>query len=334
MNIVFLNSFDRATEEDRIVTSQLSIGEADGVWQLVWSEPHEGKMEPTIWYSGTSWGELLTTFRHGVAVKLGEGYKPIIDGMLQDVSESQGRQHRSQLLACYSDLYPNDNLYAMLNTWRRSRASADRKAPYFIATNRMLRLLSVYMPQTMEELLQLPGFGENKIKQYGEEIITLMQEQQRTHDFPLDWVKEHVSQEEYSQWLFKQKEIKYKQDMERLATHRQILEGVQQGYSIADLEHHCQMSRRNIIIAVEALEREGYETDALIEAELRQVPADEQAAIWSSMERGGERYLKPILLDVYGEIGLQGDQSSILYERIRLVRIRYRRQRDVVQQAG
>lgn len=78
MNIVFLNSFDRANEEDRIVTPQLSIGEEHGVWQLVWSEPHEGKMEPMVWYAGTSWEELPTTFRHGVAVKLGEGCKPMI----------------------------------------------------------------------------------------------------------------------------------------------------------------------------------------------------------------------------------------------------------------
>lgn len=334
MNIVFLNSFDRVNEGDRTVTSQLSIGEEHGIWQLVWSEPVEGKVESTIWYSGTSWEELLTTFRHGVAVKLGEGYKPLIDGMLHDASESQGRLHRSQLLACYSDMYPNDDLYAMLSTWRRSRASSDRKAPYFIATNRMLRLLSVFIPQTIDELLQLPGFGENKTKQYGEEIITLLQEQARSHDFPLEWVKDRVSQAEYSQWLFKQKEMKYKQDMDRLTTHRQILEGIQQGCSIADLEQHCQLSRRNIVIAIETLEREGYETDSLIEAELSHVPLEEQTAIWSSMERAGERYLKPILLDVYGEAGLQGDQSSVLYERIRLVRIRYRRQREQVQQAG
>ncbi|WP_257792039.1 hypothetical protein [Paenibacillus lutimineralis] len=35
-------------------------------------------MEPMVWYAGTSWEELPTTFRHGVAVKLGEGYKPMI----------------------------------------------------------------------------------------------------------------------------------------------------------------------------------------------------------------------------------------------------------------
>ncbi|WP_083927143.1 HRDC domain-containing protein [Paenibacillus terrigena] len=328
MNIVFLNTFERKQESEGTITSQLSIGEAHGVWQLVWSEPYHGKMEQSVWYSGTSWEELLTTFRHGVAVKLGEGYAPIIDGMISD-AEHSGRLVRSQLLACYSDLYPNESLYAMLSQWRRSRATADKKAPYFIATNRMLRLISVYVPQTMEELLQLPGFGENKVNLYGEEIVSLLQDTERTTVFPLDWVKEQVTREEYAQWLYKQKEQKYKQEMDRLAEQKRLLEGIQQGCSITDLEQYCSMSRRNILIALESLDREGYDIERLIEEELQQVPLEEQAAIWSAIERDGYRYLKPILLEVYGDTGLQGEQAAMYYERIRLVRIRYRRQREI-----
>ncbi len=328
MNIVFLNTFEKKQESEGIVTSQLSIGEAHGVWQLTWHEPDHGQMEQSVWYSGTSWEELLTVFRHGVAVKLGEGFSPIIDGMASD-PEPSGRLVRSQLLACYSDLYPNEALYTLLSQWRRSRATADKKAPYFIATNRMLRLISVFVPQTMEELHQLPGFGENKVNLYGEEIVSLLHDAERTTEFPLGWVKERVSRDEYAQWQYKQKEQKYKQEMDRLAEQKRLLEGIQQGSSITDLEEYCSMSRRNILIALETLDRDGYDTERLIEEELRQVPMEEQAAIWSAMERDGYRYLKPILLEVYGDTGLQGEQAAMYYERIRLVRIRYRRQRDL-----
>ncbi|MDF2837754.1 MAG: hypothetical protein K0Q63_3394, partial [Paenibacillus sp.] len=54
----------------------------------------------------------------------------------------------------------------------------------------------------------------------------------------------------------------------------------------------------------------------------------EQQLIWEAMAAKGDRYLKPVLEQVYGqaEDGKSGRQVEQLYERLRLMRIRYRRQ--------
>lgn len=336
MNIVFLNSLERTSKDNRVVTAQISICEQQGEWHLFWSEAKsDGKMEQSEWYVGSSWKALLTTFRHGVAVKLGEGFYPLIDGMLEGTSEKEGKMYRTQMLSCYSDLHPNDALYAVLNTWRRSRAGLDRKAPYFIATNRMLRLVSTFIPQTIDELMQIPGFGESKVKLYGEAIIELTQAVEQQTAFPLDWVENELSREQYTQWLYKQKELKYKQEMDRLTEQRQILEGIQKGYRMSEISEQCQLTRRELLLSLESLERSGYDTMRIVEEELQEVPMEEQTAIWEVFERDGDKYLKPVLLEVYGEEAQQTSKLPALYERLRLMRLRFRHQKDhVEQQAG
>ena len=54
------------------------------------------------------------------------------------------------------------------------KAASDRKAPYFVATNRLLRLISAFVPHTMDELMQLPGVGESKAAEYGLEWLEMM----------------------------------------------------------------------------------------------------------------------------------------------------------------
>lgn len=333
MNVMFMNSFNRVTEGGEFMSAQLTITEEHGVWQLSWTEEQAGRNEADIWYSGIAWNELLAIFRHGVAVKLGEGYRPMIDGLLHEAVDEHERMNRSQRLACYADLHPNDKAYSILNVWRKSKANQERKAPYFIATNRMLRMVSVFLPVTLDELLEIPGFGENKVELHGEEIIALTGDLERATNFPLDWVKDAVTKQDYKQWFIAQKELKYKQDMARMHTHRFILEGIQRGCCIAELAEGCSMSRRNMILMLENLARDGYELDALITVELQTVPMEEQAKIWEAIVRIGDRYLKPILLEVYGEDGLQGEQSTAHYERIRLQRIRYRKQQEKIGQA-
>ncbi|GMK47724.1 hypothetical protein PghCCS26_48540 [Paenibacillus glycanilyticus] len=81
MQIVFLNTFEKPVEDGTIVTGKLSICERDGIWAVLWSE---GDAEAVSWFEGTSWEEMLIGFRHGVAVKMGEGYTPVVDGMLEE----------------------------------------------------------------------------------------------------------------------------------------------------------------------------------------------------------------------------------------------------------
>jgi hypothetical protein len=59
MNVVFLNTLEKQVEEGRVKSAQVTIGEAQGVWQIVWSEATENaKMIQDSWYQGVSWDEL------------------------------------------------------------------------------------------------------------------------------------------------------------------------------------------------------------------------------------------------------------------------------------
>ena len=96
MQLVFLNTLEKQTAEGRLVSAQVSIGESQGRWSVVWTEPADGNVRTQIWFEGTSWEEMIAAFRHGVAVKLGEGYEPVLDGMLEDRKRALGG-HASML---------------------------------------------------------------------------------------------------------------------------------------------------------------------------------------------------------------------------------------------
>ncbi|MNP57990.1 hypothetical protein D3C76_1528640 [compost metagenome] len=85
------------------------------------------------------------------------------------------------------------------------------------------------------------------------------------------------------------------------------------------------IERREAIELLEQLEKEGYNTDALIQIELKDVPREEQEKIWKAYEELGDSFLKPILQKVYHKKAVEGADMDMLYERLRLIRISYRR---------
>lgn len=56
------------------------------------------------------------------------------------------------------------------------------------------------------------------------------------------------------------------------------------------------------------------------------MPNEEQERVWAALEELGDALLKPVLLQVYGEDAGSGSGMEQRYERIRLIRIRFRRQ--------
>lgn len=177
MRIVFLNSLEKRSSNAVSGGAQVWIGEEEGLWRMGWNETTAEGEQETIWYEGGSWSEMLHVYRHRLVVKLGEGYRPVIEGIWDEREEFQGRGMAAQKLICYSELHGNEEFYNELCAWRRKKASADRKAPYMIASNRLLRLISVFKPWTTEELLQLPGVGESKAAEYGPELLEMAQAQ-------------------------------------------------------------------------------------------------------------------------------------------------------------
>ncbi|MNE58302.1 hypothetical protein D3C80_1533230 [compost metagenome] len=88
------------------------------------------------------------------------------------------------------------------------------------------------------------------------------------------------------------------------------------------------VSRREVLESVEELEKEGYSVEKLIELELREVTEDEQNRIWTAYELMGDSYLKPALYKAYGENFSPAEGLDLYYERLRLIRIRFRRIQD------
>ncbi|MHA6485250.1 HRDC domain-containing protein [Paenibacillus sp. strain BS8-2] len=326
MQIVFMNTFEKHVGGEGIQTARLFIGEDQGKWSVEWREEEDEGELSSVWFEGTSWEEMMLAFRHGVAKEMGAGFIPIIGGMLENSRQSFGGS--LTMLHCYGELFADQELFQALREWRRKAASGEKKSAYLVANNRMLWMISAFVPQTEEELSQIPGWGKGKQAAYGADVLSITTNAERTTTFPLDWVEDRLDPEVYTAWQYKQKENKYKLEMERQQEKKKIWTVLEQGGKLVQLEEALKLSRRELLIRIEMLQAEGYDVEAFVDRELSEVPESEQQLIWEAMTAQGDRYLKPVLEQVYGqaEEGKAGRQVEQLYERLRLMRIRYRRQ--------
>ena len=66
-------------------------------------------------------------------------------------------------------------LYKILKEWRAGEAQLLGYPPYIIASNQLLADIAKSNPKNIEELSQLKGMGKRKIKDYGEEILLILE---------------------------------------------------------------------------------------------------------------------------------------------------------------
>ena len=325
MNFVFLNTFERQLGDSRVRCAYLSICEREGIWAVQWTEEEDMQQKPVeTWYEGPSWEEMLMAFRHGVAGRMVQGYTPVIDGMLDERRAYAGS--KVSLLQCYGEMHADKELFDELREWRRARAAAEKKSAYLIANNRMLWMISAFVPHTAEELMQIPGWGEAKQSAYGAEVLKLTVKYEQRKPFPLDWVADEIDADTLSAWRYRQKQSKFKQQMDRHQEKRRILEGIREGSTLDELAAKLDIPRRELMERIEQLEREGYDLESLVARELAGMPEEEQRQVWEALGSIGDRYLKPVLHRVYGEEGAAGKPLDIMYDRLRLIRIRFRRE--------
>ncbi|WP_172252226.1 HRDC domain-containing protein [Saccharibacillus deserti] len=329
MTIVFLNRMEIEREHE-VEAAQVWIEEEGGLWVCGWSE--EDVPEPAQrenWYEGTVWNEMLAVYRHRLAIKLAEGYRPVIRDTFQEFLESGQRGRFSQKLICYSELHTDEELYKRMAAWRRVRATEEHRAPYLIATNRALRLIVAFLPQTLDELRELPGIGENTVQRYGAALLEHTEGIGRAHTFPLDWVERRLDEEEFEEWTYKGKERKFKREAERVRATRLLLESSKGGVSsLTQISQGSGLDRRELIEMMESLEKNGYNLEAVIEHELQMMPEEQRLAALRAYTELGDSFLKPVLKKVYGEEPPSEPGLDILYEQLRLLRIRYRREEE------
>ncbi len=335
MAIVFLNRMEIEREQE-IGAAQVWIEEEDGLWSSGWSGLDDSEEAPKeIWYEGAVWNEMLAVYRHQLAAKLAEGYRPVIRDTFQEFLESGQRGRYTQKLVCYSELNTDEELYKRLAAWRRAKATEEHRAPYLIATNRALRLISTFLPQTIDELRELPGIGENTVQRYGEGLILHTADIERKHSFPLDWVERRLDEETFEAWTYKNKERKFKREAERVRATRMLLQASRNGedaaVSLAQISQESGLERRELVEMMESLEKSGCNLDPIIAHELQLMPEQQQTAIREAYAEMGDSFLKPILKKVYGEQLPSEPGLDILYEQLRMVRMRCRRETELLE---
>lgn len=326
MQVVFLNQFERTSGqvEER---AQVFIGELQGVWSSGWRliDQDVSSVEE-VWYEGMSWEELLAAFRHGVATKMREGYRPLIDGMLDDTPFWERRPGPQLLLQCYADMQDVEETAASLRIWRRAKSLEEKRSAYLIATNRELQMLAVYVPRTLSELEQIPGFGKIKVEKYGNDLIEMLKSVERSHSYPLDeWVSKAVTEEHLSSWLFQVKQEKYGKALAVVQEKRSLLLGIREGRTLEQLVEELNCPRRQLLERIEHLDEEGYDVLPVVDKELIELSSDEALQIEAAIAQLGDRFLKPLLHKVYGDSKGNDQEVERQYEKLRMMRIRFRR---------
>ena len=70
--------------------------------------------------------------------------------------------------------YKEKEIYSALKKWRSSKAQLLVLPHYMICHNSQLISIAIKRPQTLEDFKTIKGFGENKIANFGEDIISLL----------------------------------------------------------------------------------------------------------------------------------------------------------------
>lgn len=68
---------------------------------------------------------------------------------------------------------PNPELAQKLIEWRREQSREEGVSAYIVLTQRTLYAIADAVPQTAGELMNIPGFGEKKMEQYGMDILRI-----------------------------------------------------------------------------------------------------------------------------------------------------------------
>ena len=93
------------------------------------------------------------------------------DNFTQDVKEFKEANKN------YMEYLTEDEteLYKILKEWRAGEAQLLGYPPYIIASNQLLANIAKTNPKNIEELSQLKGMGKRKVRDYGEEILLILE---------------------------------------------------------------------------------------------------------------------------------------------------------------
>ena len=105
-----------------------------------------------------------------------EGYGRIrTECQLEDRTKA-GKRLRKIIRSSGTAPTVNEELRARLQEWRTERFKADNVPAYTIMHQSTLLEIASLIPKTMDELLSIKGFGKEKYKKYGEQVLKITQD--------------------------------------------------------------------------------------------------------------------------------------------------------------
>ncbi|WP_058303239.1 HRDC domain-containing protein [Gorillibacterium timonense] len=323
MALVFLNSFERKQDGQEKEWAKVTISQQEEAWQVLWLSQEGDGMKEEEWFLGSSWKQLLEVFRIGLKCKLAEGYIPLIETRSDERTFAVSL--RVQRLYCYSENHYEADAFEKLRLWRREQAKQESKSAYILASNRILQMIAAFLPHTVEELAQIPGIGGSRLNAYGDSILAITREYVRETPFPLDWVSAAVPADDFAAWQMQTERERSRQQADKLETRKQLLEHISQGLGLGALAKSLKTSRKDILTALEELDRDGYDIARLVETELQHVRPEEQEIAEKLFKELGDRYLKPVVSKLLPKANPGDRELDQAYEWLRLFRMKYRR---------
>ena len=271
----------------------------------------------------------MAVFRYRLLEQRAAGFRPDIEQVPGMLEQRPSFVPFALKLEYYSGLHRNAQLFDELREWRKAKAQASRLAAYIIAGNGLLSMISAFIPHTKEELAQLPGIGEHRLKTYGDEILRITQKYERQTAFPLDWVKDKVDPVELEKWYCRERGVRLKADAELRLLKKRALKAAMEGAGLQELQGLVNRPKRELVQWLEEWDAAGYDMSAVVEKELANVPPEEVEQAERCFDRLGDRYLKPVFEELYAgkarePEGAGGAEQDELYSRLRLIRLRYR----------
>ena len=95
------------------------------------------------------------------------------EALLEDRSKSRKKRLKKIAKATDEPGMVNEGLRERLQEWRTARFKKDNVPAYTIMHQSTLMEIAARIPKTREELLSVKGFGVEKFRKYGEEILEI-----------------------------------------------------------------------------------------------------------------------------------------------------------------
>ena len=108
------------------------------------------------------------------------GQYPVLKNTAAGLDILRGKQRVTRKVAVRAEksLPTNDALFEELRQLRRDLAEEQHVPPFVIFSDKTLRDMCAVLPETLDEMLDVKGIGENKLAKYGEQFLKVLQNYQ------------------------------------------------------------------------------------------------------------------------------------------------------------